>query len=70
MPILEFQPWRNWVTAPKVYNVGSISWPVLYLICVVHFVVLGFDTNGLTAAVWPGGETEGLARLKLMEEKV
>ncbi|XP_075875500.1 cryptochrome-1b [Nelusetta ayraudi] len=30
---------------------------------------LGFDTKGLTTAVWPGGETEGLARLKQLEQK-
>lgn len=65
-PSSEFQPWKNSVTPPKVYNAG-IHFQVGALF-IRRFVSLGFDTNGLTAAVWPGGETEGLARLKQMKE--
>lgn len=36
----------------------------------MYFVVLGFDTEGLTLAVWPGGETEALFRLEQLEQKV
>ena len=32
---------------------------------------LGFDTDGLPSAVWPGGETEALTRLERhLERKV
>lgn len=32
---------------------------------------LGFDTDGLSSAVWPGGETEALTRLERhLERKV
>lgn len=34
-------------------------------------VFLGFDTDGLSSAVWPGGETEALTRLERhLERKV
>lgn len=36
----------------------------------IYFVFLGFDTEGLTLAVWPGGETEALIRLEQLEQKV
>lgn len=33
--------------------------------------VLGFDTEGLPTAVWPGGETEALTRIERhLERKV
>lgn len=35
------------------------------------FFFLGFDTDGLPSAVWPGGETEALTRLERhLERKV
>lgn len=36
----------------------------------IYFVVLGFDTEGLTLVVWPGGEREALIRLEQLEQKV
>lgn len=53
----------------KLRPVGSTSEWALHF-CLVSVVAVGFETKGHAAAVWPGGETEGLARLKLLEEKV
>lgn len=37
----------------------------------VYFALSGFETEGLTTAVWPGGETEALMRLERhLERKV
>lgn len=37
----------------------------------VNVTPAGFDTEGLSSAVWPGGETEALTRLERhLERKV
>ncbi len=39
--------------------------------CSLIVVPTGFDTEGLSSAVWPGGETEALTRLERhLERKV
>lgn len=44
---------------------------MIYLKCIYSFFILGFDTDGLPSAVWPGGETEALTRLERhLERKV
>lgn len=38
---------------------------------VLPVIPAGFDTEGLSSAVWPGGETEALTRLERhLERKV
>lgn len=52
---------------------GIIAPIVLYLYVGSNYFMfaIGFDTEGLPSAVWPGGETEALTRIERhLERKV
>lgn len=70
MPSLGCPPWKNLVNCSKSSPCWSFPAWIHVKFYFGRFLFPGFDTRGLTTAVWPGGETEGLARLMQLEQKV
>lgn len=78
-------PWRSWVSEARhevsflgldkalkhdhnILQTEIIGWILMFFFNVIP---AGFDTEGLSSAVWPGGETEALTRLERhLERKV
>lgn len=55
----------------RTYPEPSFHFYAVTSFSISFFFFLGFDTDGLPSAVWPGGETEALTRLERhLERKV
>lgn len=70
MRSLGFLLWKSLVRLISVQTIFKFKVRIVNYIFDVFFET-GFDTEGLSSAVWPGGETEALTRLERhLERKV